>query len=166
MAYRNFTSIAYYRRQHDEAVDWGRRAVELNPNDATGWQVLGNSLTWAGKPEEAITALETSLRIDPLFSKASYAYLGRAYLLLNRHHEAIAALQTCANLRPNFRRCYEGLAVAYVEVGQQDLARAAVAELARVAPDISMGNAAEGLPFKNHRDLDRFLAGLRKAGLE
>lgn len=38
-------------------------------------------------------------------------------------------------------------------------------EAHRVDPDFTLATAADVLPFKNAQDLQRFLDGLRKAGL-
>ena len=66
---------------------------------------------------------------------------------------------------PAYRVCHEVAAVAYAEMGRLDEARAEAMEAHRLDPDFTLASAAEVLPFKNPQDLQRFLDGLRKAGL-
>ena len=92
--------------------------------------------------------------------------IGRGLLLLNRHEEAIAELKTCALLEPTFRPCHEVAAgVAYAEMGRLDEAQTEAAEAHRLDPRLTLASAPDVLPFKNPHDLQRFLDGLRKAGL-
>ena len=58
------------------------------------------------------------------------------------------------------------LAVIYVELGREKEARAEVAEILRISPDASLERWREMVPYKNQADLDRNIAGLRKAGMK
>lgn len=52
----------------DMAYDWARRAVQHNPNYLPGWYVLASSAASLGRNEEAKSAVERLLRLDPQFS--------------------------------------------------------------------------------------------------
>jgi len=58
------------------------------------------------------------------------------------------------------------LAVIYSEMGREEEARAEAAEVLRINPNFSLEVARQVLPIKDPADLERYLAGLRKAGLK
>lgn len=41
-------------KQYDQAIAEGERAIALDPNDADGYWSLARTLTYAGRPEDAI----------------------------------------------------------------------------------------------------------------
>lgn len=61
--------------RYDEAVDWARRAVGVNPNLRYPYRTLAASLALAGRTEEAHMAASELLRRFPNESIASF--LGR-----------------------------------------------------------------------------------------
>jgi hypothetical protein len=58
------------------------------------------------------------------------------------------------------------LDVDYVELGQEDEARAQVATLQQFSPGSSLQSLSERLPFKEQTTADLFTADFRKAGLK
>jgi adenylate cyclase len=52
-------------RQHELAIAEVERAIALNPNDADSYVLLGNILTFAGRPEESIGFAEKAMRLHP-----------------------------------------------------------------------------------------------------
>jgi Tetratricopeptide repeat len=58
------------------------------------------------------------------------------------------------------------LAIAYSELGREEEARAAAAEVLRINPKFSLEVHKERVPIKNPAVLERTLAALRKAGLK
>jgi adenylate cyclase len=66
-----------------------RRIVALTPDSAPAYSALAFTLNWVGKPEDALAAVDTSIRLDPKHFD-NYVYeRGRAYTLLGRSQEAI-----------------------------------------------------------------------------
>jgi adenylate cyclase len=65
--------------------------------------------------------------------------------------------------RPSFYHAY--VAACYAELGQMEEARAHAAMALEAKPDFSVEARGKWLPFKREADLQRFLDGLRKAGL-
>jgi adenylate cyclase len=139
--------------------------LKSNPGNGAVLMRLGDTYTYAGQPERGIALLRQVYQLDPRYSGIGHAFIGRGLLLLNRHEEAIAELKICVLLRPSFRPCHEVAAVAYAEMGQLDKARAEAMEAHRLDPEFTLATAPEVLPFKNPEDLQRFIGGLRKAGL-
>jgi TolB-like protein len=80
-------AIALIQLERDaEAVEAGRAAVQGNPNSASAWRAYSAALAWTGQPDEARTAMQRMLAIDPTCTIASmnarYGYAkaaGRRY---------------------------------------------------------------------------------------
>ena len=58
--------VAYlWQRQYEQAIAEGERAITLDPNYAEGYAWLGAIVNLAGRPAEAIVAVEKALRLNP-----------------------------------------------------------------------------------------------------
>ena len=160
-------SQAYvWKKQHDQAITEAERAIALDPNEAEGYVYLGNILVVAGRPEEAIGLTEKAMRLNPRYPPLYLHNLGVAYRVAGRYEEALAPLKKVLTLNPNFNPAYINLAICYAELGRLEEARAEVAEILRLAPNFSLEGAKQNLPFKDPADVERFLDGLRKAGMK
>lgn len=61
-----FAYIHLIKRNYDQAIWFGERAIRIQPSDAFthGW--LGYLLVWAGMPERGRDELDQAIRLDPL----------------------------------------------------------------------------------------------------
>jgi adenylate cyclase len=64
--YNLLSSIRLLKKDFDSAILFGEKAVELSPNDNSGYFILGLALRSAGRYEDANVNLETALRLVPL----------------------------------------------------------------------------------------------------
>jgi adenylate cyclase len=152
--------------EHNKAIAEGERAVALNPS---GWGVLtnyGNSLTFAGRPEEAIPLLQKVIRLNPLGPAYIYNNLGRPLLLTGRYEEAVSAYKKAIQLAPDNIYPHIFLAATYIQMGREKEARAEAAAALRIDPKFSVDNLAKGLSHKDQSVNDRTVDALRKAGLK
>jgi adenylate cyclase len=161
-------SQAYlWKKQHEQAIAEGERAIALDPNFASAYQSLGAVLIYAGRPpEEGIGLMEKALRLNPRQPFSYFQNLGWAYRAVGRYEEAIAPLKKALTLNPNIPTSHLNLAVCYAELGRQEEARAELAEALRLNPNYSVEGSRQMLPFKDPAALERWLNGLRKAGLK
>lgn len=88
--------------------------------------------------------------------------LWRVHFVAGRYQEAVDAALALANPYP---AVYQRLAATYPYLGRMDEARAAMAKFRELEPQASIELYARTMPFKRKDDLDRFLDGLRQAGL-
>jgi TolB-like protein/class 3 adenylate cyclase len=159
--------VAYlWQKQHEQALAEGEKALTLASNYADGYAWLGNSFNFAGRPQEAIEAEEKALRLNPHDPFFYLFNLGFAYRLLGRYEEAITAFKRVLSRNPDFLPAHVHLPAAYSELGQEADARAEAAEILRLSPHFSLERVRQRLPFKDQAELERLLAGLRKAGLK
>jgi tetratricopeptide (TPR) repeat protein len=94
-----------------------KRALELNPNNATAHNWYGNAnLLAAGRFDEAIEELQKAQRINPL-SIITNADLGNSYLFAKRVDEAINQFQKTVEMDGNFYYARAYLGRAYMMKG-------------------------------------------------
>jgi adenylate cyclase len=153
-------------RQHERALAELERAVALAPNNADAYVGLGWILLQAGKPEEAIEALEKSMRLDPHYPVHCLIFLGEAYYWLGRYEEAIAAEKKALLRNPDDLGAHLRLAVFYSEIGRKEEAQVELAESLRLSPNYSLEVVRQITPYRDPADLERVLTALRKAGLK
>jgi len=153
-------------RQYDKGIAECERAIALAPNSASAHIWMGQVLMLAGRHEEAIRHSEQALRLDPIAPGLYYRNLGSAYFYAGRYEEAIAAHKKSLNRAPNDILTHLALTTAYSWAGRLDEARAQAAEVLRIKPNFSVEERTKMDLFKNQADLERYLEGLRKAGLK
>jgi len=161
-------SLVYvWKKQHEQAIAHAEQAVALDPNDTEGYLRLAEVLNFAGQPEKALGWAEKALRLRAPFPGGEYlAVVGWTYQLLRRYEKAIALLQQAIGYAPQHPGFRALLAVSYSEVGREEEARAAAATLLRLNPHYSVEVDRQRLPYTDLAVLDRYLAALRKAGLQ
>jgi adenylate cyclase len=147
-------------------IEIADRAVTLNPNSHRAWNCRGWVYKVAGQPEEAIDLIKQAMRLNPRYPYNYLANLGMAYGLARRYEDALATLQTATLRNPNFPPSHLHLLVSYSELGRDAEARAELAELLRLMPNLSLERHRQIMPFKNPADLEHLLDALRKAGLK
>jgi adenylate cyclase len=113
IAYSLLGTVYVQKQQYDQAVAEDERAIALDPNNADSYVRQAQTLNFAGKPEEALRALEQAMRLNPRYPPLYLLQLGHAYQLTGRYAEAIATLKEAISRSPNFLPFHEVLAVSY-----------------------------------------------------
>jgi adenylate cyclase len=160
------TSVYLQNKQHEQALAAAERTFALAPNSAMACVVLGSTLNFVGRPEEAVGLMEKAMRLDPRSSALYLWTLGQTYRLLGRYEEAIAAQKRALAINPNYLPCYVHLASMYGELSREEEARVATTEIRRLSPHFSIAALRPRLPYKDPAVVERILDGLRKAGLK
>jgi adenylate cyclase len=148
-----------------EAEKAARRAIDLSPNYAGAHTGLGQVLDLTGRHEAAIASLDESVRLDPLYHMA-LQFRGRAYFALGRYDEAAADFERRIAMSPNTDLSRAFLASVHGHAGRNADAQRLWAELAEVNPGFSIDRLRRVLPGSYSEVIDRFVEGLRKAGIE
>jgi Flp pilus assembly protein TadD len=86
-------------------------------------------------------------------------FVGRNY------DEAIRLARIAIRLRGDYTGAHRVLTAAAGMAGQIEVARAALQELRRVHPNISLAWIANQIPIKQDSDREHYLEGFRRAGL-
>jgi adenylate cyclase len=167
MAHAYLGRIYLTKKQHDQAMAEGERALALSPNDDFVQAAFAISLYYSGKVEEAMMLYKKAIRLNP-FPPVWYLWgLGSCYRDMGRYEEAIEEFKKALRLYPDSLPPHLGLAATYSLMGRQQEAHAETAEILRIDSKFSLNRHAMGfLFFKNQNDADRYMESLRKAGLK
>jgi len=153
------------KRQYDEAIIEGKRAVVMAPNSAFVHARLGLSLECAGRPEEALALFEKAMRLSPISDNYYVAMLGYCYFDMGQYDEAISAFKRFVDFSPGEKFILASLAAAYSMLGREEEARAAAAEVLRIDPKYSVEAQRKKSLYKNPEDVKRLYDAHLKAGL-
>jgi adenylate cyclase len=153
--------------QHDEAITWTRRAVELQPGNADAQLFAAFAHLFAGHAEVAYEAITTALRLDPQYVRGPYLnMLGIVCFCGERYEEAIDVFKRNVDRGgPIGPPALAFRTAAYVAAGRMEEARVSVQELLSFFPAFSLTRFRMPQMFKNAADADRVISALRKSGL-
>jgi len=101
-AHSLLSSIYTFQNEYELAINEAERAIELNPNDSGIYNELGWVLLWSGQVDEAISALEMSLRLDTSSPRNIWFHLGIAHYLKEDYGKAADILEQGLTKRPDF----------------------------------------------------------------
>ncbi|MBF9030995.1 tetratricopeptide repeat protein [Rhodobacterales bacterium HKCCE3408] len=158
--------LAMTDRRTEDSLRHYRRALELNPNFAAAIGFVGFTLALDGRCDEAFDCFQRATRMNPkeAFTNIFFAPYGAAYYLAGDYDEAIRWGRQAVQLRPGHMGGYRILAASLAQAGRLDEAREVMATLQRLQPEISVAWIREYVPYTD-RVIDKFLEGMRKAGL-
>lgn len=147
----------------DAALAEADRAIALNPSDTHAQALRGDALLWTGRIDEAIAAIETAKRFDPLLRPEFNFDLALAYLVAGRLEDSLALSDAVLARVPDDPFQHAVRAAALARLGRPGEARAAVAEVRRLAPFLK--TADFGARFVDPAQRARVQEALRLAGL-
>jgi adenylate cyclase len=141
-----------------------QRALELNPNDTLSQHQLGSVMLYSGQKNEAIHWLESALNLNPYLSLGGLMILGQAYYLTGRYADAITALKKGIAKNPEYVGYHIMLAAANAQAGHIREAENWAAKVFKLDPFFDVNSY--GSVFRNPKDREQIINGLRKAGLD
>ena len=151
----------------DSAVAACRHALELNPSLAIAEGVLAIVLSWRGDDDEAILHAEKAERLsprDPIYSLWSFAHTV-AEFGAGRYEQAVEWANKTIEATPEFPGAWRYLAAGLAHLGRIEEACAAIDQVLHLVPHDNIRLLRKILPSVRPERLERFLDGLRKAGL-
>jgi adenylate cyclase len=164
--YGLLSMINLLKKDTDNAILYGEKAVELNPNDNSHYFSLGLALYFAGRYEEAIINLETALRLAPLRPLHLVNNLAWSYLGNKQDGKAILLWSEVIERNPDNLFAYKGLTAAYEFSGNHEKASWAAENVMRVNPKFSIANEENMSQLRDEAFKNRLLNAYRTAGLK
>jgi TolB-like protein/class 3 adenylate cyclase len=156
-------TLAYFGEDIGAMLGLIDRALALNPSYARGWYVSGLLRSFAGHHDLAVEHVETSLRLSPRESMgAPLVVIGVAYFFKRLFDEAVPKLLLSIQDQPGYPASYRYLAACHAHTGRLNEARAVVAQLRAITPQVM----PIVLPFRKREDRELLLSGLRLAAGE
>lgn len=159
--------VYLFARRFDDSHAEFEWALRLNPNFSLAHAYRGLLLANCGCSEEAELATRRALRLSP--HPLSAVYLGIASFaqyIGGNYKEATRLARESVRHRPDFALGHRVLTAAAGVAGEDDIARAALQELRRAQPNISLEWVTKQLPIERDIDRERYLEGFRCAELD
>jgi adenylate cyclase len=165
MAYALLSNVYMAKKQHEKAIHYGEKALDLAPNFADITATIGLTFMYSGRPEKTIELVKKAMRLSPYYPGWYLPVLGLAYRLTGQYEEAIATMEKWPPRSPHSMLPHMILAFTYVEAGREEDAHAEVAEVLKRNPKASIKGYAKMIPYKDPAEIERVKNSLRKAGL-
>lgn len=154
-------------RRFDDSLAELELALRLNPCFLQAQNYYATALGFCGRWQESLVAVGRALQLSPrdpssalYFGAASLAhYVGRNYA------EAARLARVATRLRTDYAAAHRVLTAASGMLEDTEATVAAIAELRRAQPNISLAWIADHVPFKHDADREHYLQGFRRAGL-
>jgi adenylate cyclase len=161
---RGFSELAYaklYSRQHDEAMAEYAQALALNPNDSDIIAECADALSYVDQPERGLELMGKAMRLNPHYPDWYLWYLADIYDVMGRSEDVIATVRRMHDPSEGQRL----MAIHCAHLGRMEEARAAAREVLRLHPNFRIREWRERPPYRDSLPLERYVEGLRKAGL-
>jgi len=154
-------------RRFEDAISSLETAIDLDPNNAAAHGSLAGVLALAGRRDEAVERIATTMRLSPRdpFKHLWLLWRATAEFVEERYDEAAECVRKSLRINPDFPSGLRLLASIYGRVGRTEEARAALDQVLHLVPGQTIETVRSRLPFKRPEDMERYLDGLRKAGL-
>ena len=161
-------SVYFSTRRLNGSLAEFELALQLNPNFSLAQGYYALALCYSGRWQDAYAAAQRAIRQSPRDPSSAIYHGVAAYAQFvgKNYSGAIALAREATRQRGDLTGAYRVLTVAAGMAGQIDVARAALTELRRVQPNISLAWIANQLPWKLDADREHYLEGFRRAGLE
>ncbi|MBZ5706430.1 MAG: protein kinase [Acidobacteriia bacterium] len=164
LAYFSLAQVLAYQKEFHTFRDAAERAIALNPMDGNSVALLGELMTYAGERERGMELAGRAKQLNP--NHPGWYWFADFYNAY-RQGDDRAALSFALKVKlqghplaPMF------IAAASGQLGEADTAAKAVRDLLKVRPDLPAIMRTQVEKVWDPEYGERFLDGLRKAGLE
>jgi tetratricopeptide (TPR) repeat protein len=159
--------VYLFARRFDDSLAELELALRLNPNFSLAQGYYGLTLSYCGRWEEGDLAARRALRLSPRdpFSAIYYGIAAYAQFVGRNYDEAMRLSREGIRQRSDFVGAHRVLVASAAMAGQAEIATAALQELRRAQPNISLAWIASRMPIKQEADREHYLEAFRRAGL-
>ncbi|MEM0946260.1 MAG: adenylate/guanylate cyclase domain-containing protein [Pseudomonadota bacterium] len=166
-AYAHYVAalVALFKKDYAE---WSARvdqALAISPNYAPAMNLRGLLCIYQGAPDQAIPIIERAMRLDPAFQQQAVHFLGTAHFVAGNYAKAASVFKDRIVVNPNTDLSRGFLASALGHMGRVAEAKAVWRKLKEINPAYIPEEHIGRLPFQDATGPNRFMDGLRKAGL-
>ncbi|MSP48466.1 MAG: CadC-family transcriptional regulator [Alphaproteobacteria bacterium] len=165
--YTSGWALAYVLHDLDDGAELIERALELNPNVAAAWGASAYVQTYLGRPQIGIDHAARALRLSPRdpLNFSSINAMSLAYLLMGRYADAAACAQKSLQEHSESMSALRIGAASNALLGRTEDARKLAMRALAVDPGLTLAKVRGLIPLRRPEDMDRYLEGLRMAGL-
>lgn len=144
------------------------QALVLNPNLAAAWGYSSWVKICLGEPNKAVEHAALAMRLSPLDPRlSSWQFCtGLAHFCAGHYDDAVLWTERALRHQHNYASAMRVAAASHALAGQPAKAQEMIARLCEINPTLRLSNLADVLPpFRRLDDRDRYIEGLRRAGL-
>jgi len=160
--------VYLFSRRFDDSIAEFELALRLNPNFSLAQGYYGLALSYCGRFEEADVAARRALRLSPRdpFSAIFTGIAAYSQFVARDYEKAMRLAREAIRQRSDFSGGHRVLTAAAAMSGQAEVAAAALQELRRAQPNISLAWIANQMPIMRGSELEHYLEAFRRAGLD
>lgn len=150
-----------------QAIVAARRAIDLNPNFAEAFSVMGHAQIFCGELEAGLESCLRAARNNPRDTRGSWLYdaMGHAYFMMGEYRRAIEISKKGLHQDPALIGALVTLAGAHAMLGEASEARRYVDDILRLIPRYSLTALARNPMFVAPDLIEKLLESMRLAGL-
>ncbi|MDQ7787562.1 MAG: tetratricopeptide repeat protein [Thermodesulfovibrionales bacterium] len=161
-AVRYLGLIAYQREDHDSAIRYLKRLIELNPTDAYTYNNLGFLLKSRGLLDEAIEYFKKAIHHNPIFSHALYN-LGNALHMRGQLDEAIEYYRKALHLNPKDFEAWNNLGNVFRDKGYLEEAKNSYQKALQINPGFVLAHNNLGTVLHDRGQFEEACKSYQKA---
>ena len=167
-AHHGLAYVLLFARRFDDSLAEFELALSLNPNFSLAHCYYGRALTSCGRWQDGDLAARRALRLSPRdpFSAIYYGVAAYAQFVGRNYDEAMRLAREAIRQRGDFVGAYRVLTAAAAMAGQSEVAAAALQELRRAQPNISLAWIASQMPIRHDAEREHYVDAFRRAGLD
>ncbi|MGA8900169.1 winged helix-turn-helix domain-containing tetratricopeptide repeat protein [Bradyrhizobium sp.] len=166
-AHHALGSVSLFKQRFEDSLAAFESALSLNPSFSMAQGYYGLALSYCGRWQEASVAAQRALRLSPRdpFAAIFCGIAAYAHFVGRNYDEAIRLASEAIRQRGDFVGGHRVLTAAAGMAGRDNLAKAALRELERAQPNISIDWLISHMPIRSDADREHYLEGFRRAGL-
>ena len=161
LALGHLGAIAAASGRLDEAVEYLRASLRVEPRQHEGHNNLGNALRLRGEFDEAAASIERSLAVRPDYGLA-YNNLGLVRHDQGDFGEAVRSFERALEINPAFAAAHTNLGITLVAMGDLDAAIAHHHAALEIAPDLVEARTNLASALIERGDLDEAIEQLSR----
>jgi adenylate cyclase len=156
-----------FDRRYDAGIQEMERGIGNNPSSAQGYYLYSMAQMLAGQSARAIENIGRALRLSPrdFYIAQMLSGAAMANVVAGNNEKAIEYGENAVARAPEHPLAHRNLAIALANVGRMDEAKRVFSGFLRLLPDYSVAKFQATMPFKEPKDFERVVTGLRKLGL-
>jgi DNA-binding SARP family transcriptional activator/Tfp pilus assembly protein PilF len=158
---------SFLHKDFDTAIHSFDRALRLNPNLAFIWALSSATYCYIGEPDAALQRLERYRDLAPYDPYYSWFenFFTIAYTFKGDYEKAAVFGRRVAKSNSEYSNGYKPLIAALGHLGRRDEAKPYVEKLLLLEPNFTVERFGKVYPFKRASDRERYMMGLRLAGV-
>ncbi len=157
----------FFMRAFDRFFAEADRAIALNPNNGDVLGTIGMYVAYAGEWEHGLALVRKAMELTPSYPGCYHVPFFWDHYRKGEYEAAMAEAQLLIEKMPEYWLGYAYAVAIYGQQGRPEEARATIAKLLELKPDYAKSVGLQLLKFNIPEEVaDRYLNGLRKAGLD